>query len=204
MGREREQKAQSFKLSLRDHKHIWSSCISSIFQPQGFANSGKGERGGGKFPTVGRGDRKLHWGEFFMGWWEPEEEWFSWFKPFSKLNSAFYEYWTSIKIKISMTCVFKEYKIKTKMVKKHWRHLKMFLLGCNLKIVIKWGDWLLVGGRESNGMELQAPPSWMPDDDNPLIFYVILYSLYFINFSCIYLSTFCTSLISQHSTTIAP
>ena len=143
LGREREQKAQAFKLSLRDHKHIWSSCISSIFQPQGFANSGKGERGGGggKFPTVGRGDWKLHWGDFFMGWWEPEEEWFSRFKPFSKLKSAFYEYWTSIKIKISMTCMFKEYKIKTKMVKKHWRHLKMmFLLGCNLKIVFKWGE----------------------------------------------------------------
>ena len=37
------------------------------------------------------------------------------FKPFSKLILAVCEYLTSIKIKIKMTCVSKEYEIKTKM-----------------------------------------------------------------------------------------
>ena len=35
-------------------------------------------------------------------------------KFFSKLKTAFYEYSTSIKIKIGMICVLKEYDIKTK------------------------------------------------------------------------------------------
>ena len=36
-----------------------------------------------------------------------------------------------------MTCVSKEYKIKTKMVQEQWLQLKMmFSLGCNLEIVI--------------------------------------------------------------------
>ena len=60
-------------------------------------------RGGG-----GRGD-------FVTRWWEPAE-WFWWFKAFSKLKTAFCEYWTSIKIKINVTCVPKEYETKTKMV----------------------------------------------------------------------------------------
>ena len=61
---------------------------------------------------------------FFTGWWEPKEKWFWQFKPFSKLKTTFYEYWTSIKIKISMTCVWKEYEIKTKMVQAQCLHLK--------------------------------------------------------------------------------
>ena len=48
---------------------------------------------------------------FFTGWREPEEEWFWRFEPFSKLETAFSEYWASIKIKINMTCVSKEYEI---------------------------------------------------------------------------------------------
>ena len=48
-----------------------------------------------------------------------------------------------------MTCVWKEYEIKTKMVQE-WLQLKMlFLLGYNLKIFIYGGvgveNWLLVG-----------------------------------------------------------
>ena len=72
------------------------------------------------------------------------EEWFWPFEPFSKLKAAFCEYWTSIKIKIRMTCVYREYEIKTKMVQEQWLHLWMkFLLVYNMKIVIKWG-WPLV------------------------------------------------------------
>ena len=59
------------------------------------------------------------------------------FEPFSKLKTAFREYWTSVKIKINMTWVSKEYKIKIKMEQEQWLPLKMlFLLGYNLKKVV--------------------------------------------------------------------
>ena len=48
----------------------------------------------------GRGNLSFWW-----GWWEPEEGWFSYSEPFSNLKTAFCEYWTLIKIKISMNCV---------------------------------------------------------------------------------------------------
>ena len=73
-----------------------------------------------------------------------EEKWFWQFEPFSKLKTAFCEYWTSDKIKISVTSVSKEYEVKAKMVQEQWLQLKMtFLLGYNLKKVY------LVGGGES-------------------------------------------------------
>ena len=43
----------------------------------------------------------------FIGCWKSEEEWFWPFKPFSNLKTTFCEYWTSIKIKISMTCMYR-------------------------------------------------------------------------------------------------
>ena len=52
----------------------------------------------------------------------------------------------SIKIKISITCVSKEYEIKIKMVQEQWRKLKMtFLLGYNLKIWREGGGFFQVG-----------------------------------------------------------
>ena len=57
------------------------------------------------------------------------------------LKTAFCEYWTSIKMKINMTCVSKEYEIKTKMEQEQWLQLKMlFLLGYNMKIVAQWRE----------------------------------------------------------------
>ena len=54
---------------------------------------------------------------------------------FWKLSTAFWEYQTLTEMKISMTCVSKEYEIKTKMEQERWLQLKMlFLLGYNLKI----------------------------------------------------------------------
>ena len=84
---------------------------------------------------------------------------------FLKVKTAFSEYLTSIKTKINMTFVFKEYEIKTKMEQEQWLQLKiLFLLGYNLEIVVQcvcvcvcvcvcggeWGgrdgeNWLLVG-----------------------------------------------------------
>ena len=39
-------------------------------------------------------------------------------------------------MKVSITCVYKEYNVKIKMVQKQLLQLKMFLLGYNMKIVI--------------------------------------------------------------------
>ena len=72
---------------------------------------------------------------------------------FSTLKTAFCEYWTSIKIKISTTCVSKEYGMKTKMVHEQWLQLKMkFLVGYNLTIVTKWGGLTFgrKGGADKN------------------------------------------------------
>ena len=94
---------------------------------------------GGETPPVGKGESEilLEWGGFFTGWWEAEEKWFWPFKHFSKLKTAFCEYWTKIKIKISITSVYKDYEIKTKLVQEEWLQLKMkFLLGYNMKIII--------------------------------------------------------------------
>ena len=77
-------------------------------------NSGKRWWEGCK--SGGGGIRNIAGGNFFAGWWEPGEEWFWRFEPFSKLKTVFCKYWTSIKIKISMTCVSKKYEIKTTMV----------------------------------------------------------------------------------------
>ena len=101
------------------------------------------------------------WGDFFTRWWESEEEWFWRFKNFSKLKTAFCEYWTSIKIKISLTCVSKEYEIKTKLVQEQWLQQKnyavIFLLGYWVELTFRgegikiwWGKTmiskLLAGG----------------------------------------------------------
>ena len=85
----------------------------------------------------GEGNQNFHWGDFFTGWREPEEEWFWRFEPLTKLKTSIFEYWTSVKIKINMTDVSKEYEIKTKMEQEQWLQLKLlFLLGCNLKVVV--------------------------------------------------------------------
>ena len=91
------------------------------------------------FPEFVSKSSKHCWGDFFTRWWEPEQEWFWQSKKFLKLKTAFCEYWTSIKIKISMICVSKDYEIKTKMVQEQWLQLKMtflFFIGLN---------WLLAG-----------------------------------------------------------
>ena len=77
------------------------------------------------------------------------------FEPFSKLKTAC-EYWTSIKMKISITCVSKEYEIKTKMEQQQWLQLKMlFLLGYNLKIVAYWGEnWHFWGEKAGRGIKI--------------------------------------------------
>ena len=101
---------------------------------QGFPNNSK-EWVKGKFPPSAR-DFLLR-GESLLAGGNQRRSDFDQLKPFSKLKIAFCEYWTSIKAKISVTCLFKEYETKTKMVYEQWLQLKMlFLLGYNLEIVI--------------------------------------------------------------------
>ena len=92
------------------------------------------------FPNVGKG-----WGEseilleggIFYWVKRTQGEVILTIRTFFKLKTAFCEYWASIKIKINMTCLYKEYEIKTKMEQEQWIQLKtLFLLGYNLKIVV--------------------------------------------------------------------
>ena len=76
----------------------------------------------------GRGDGEFTWGDFSTGWWESDKEWFWPLEPFSKLSTTFCKYWTLIKIKISMACVYQEYGGKIKMVQKQWLQLKIKIL----------------------------------------------------------------------------
>ena len=55
-------------------------------------------------------------GNFFMNWWESDEEWFWSRKTFSKLKTTFHRYWTSIEIIICMTCMYRVLKKKKKKV----------------------------------------------------------------------------------------
>ena len=70
-----------------------------------------------------RGDGKFAWRDFFIGWWESDKEWFWPIEPFSKLKTIFFKYWTLIKIKVSMTCLYKEDKVK--IAQELWLQLKM-------------------------------------------------------------------------------
>ena len=44
---------------------------------------------------------------------------------FLPLKTTLCKFWTSIKIKISMTCVYREYEVKIKMVQQQWLQLKV-------------------------------------------------------------------------------
>ena len=85
-------------------------------------------------------------GFFFTIWWEPEGGSF-----YKLLKTTFCEYWTSIKIRISMICVSKDYEIKTKMVQEQWLQLKMsflFFYWIELTFVGRgeWANFWLVRG----------------------------------------------------------
>ena len=103
------------RISTEKYFMIRYSLEITYVNVQVFPNSTK--RWVGKSPQVGGWNWKLYCvgGNIFTRWREPEQEWFWWFELFSKLKTAFCENWTSIKIKTNMTCVSKEYEIKTKM-----------------------------------------------------------------------------------------
>ena len=86
----------------------------------------------------GGGNRKFYFREEFFYWVKRTRgEVILTIRTIFKLKTAFCEYWTSIKIKFNMTCLYKEYELKTKMEQEQWLQLKtLFLLGYNLKIVV--------------------------------------------------------------------
>ena len=88
--------------------------------------------------------KKFRWGVFFywvVGIWG-RVNFTIW--TFSRVKTTFCKYWTSIKIKITMTWVCKENEDKIKMVEEEWLQLKiqvlLDLLNYNMKIVIWWGE----------------------------------------------------------------
>ena len=94
-------------------------------------------RGGGISSSEGVGNfvgREFFYQVNGTEWSAPEEVLFWPFKLFSKLKKIFCKYWLSVKIKISITCVYKEYEVKIKMVQGQWLQLKMKFF--NMKIVI--------------------------------------------------------------------
>ena len=114
------------------HIFIFYRLFQIAVESRGMRGRGGGGGGGRNENFGGEGRRGG-----FNGRWEPEKECFWSFEPFPKLKTAFYEYWTSIEIKSSITYVSKEYKIKTKMVHEQWLQLKvLILLGYNSKTFI--------------------------------------------------------------------
>ena len=74
------------------------------------------------------------------------------------MKTAFCEYWTSINIKISITCVYKEHEIKTKMVQEQWLQIKMKLTWKMLfsarEINLWWEEKKFGGGSLMRGIFL--------------------------------------------------
>ena len=116
--------------------HIWYSM-------QGFPNSVK--RWG---RSLSERNGTFCW-VFFIGCWESKEEWVWTFLLFLKLKTTFYRYWTLIKSKISVTCVYKEYEVKTKIVQEQWIQLNMkFSFFQGRREELYWGTVFLNEGRE--------------------------------------------------------
>ena len=122
---------------------------------EGFPNSVEGGGNGWR-------ESKILLRRFFGGWWETGE-WFWRFKAFSKLKTVFCEYWTSIKSKISMTCVYKQYEMVQKQLNCYLVGVDPF--GGKIKISLgestgrggnfsRWGRW-----KNFRLMEGYLPPS---------------------------------------------
>ena len=100
---------------------------------QGFPNSEKkfGGRGGKSSPPV-RGIGKFCWGGFFYRMVRTWGGVILTILTFFKAKTPFCEYWTSIKIKISMTCVSEE----------QWGQLKMaFFIGLHVTAYLQWVEY---------------------------------------------------------------
>ena len=82
--------------------------------------------------------------------WEILQGDFLWpFEFFSKLKTTFCKYWTYIKIKVSMTCMYQVYWTKIEMVQQVWQLKTKFFFSYNNEIVIQWEGIKFFVGRES-------------------------------------------------------
>ena len=82
-------------------------------------------------------------------------------RAFFKAKNSFLRILNINKIKFSMTCLSKEYEIKTKLEQEQWLQLKLtFLLVYNLKIVIQWGELTFGGGEVYWGERRQSFSRW--------------------------------------------
>ena len=98
---------------------------------------------------LGGGDGNFAWRIRFTWWWKPEK-WFWPFEPFSRPKTTFCKYWTFIKIKIGLTCVYNEYEVKIKKVKVQWLQPKIKFLVCyNINFWLVGGDSSHPTSRES-------------------------------------------------------
>ena len=89
-------------------------------------------------------------GNFFIKWWESGKKWFWLLEPLSNLKTTFCKYWTLIKIKSSITCLYKGYKVKMKMAQEEWLQLKIKILyGYNIKLLFKGANKLLMWGNKN-------------------------------------------------------
>ena len=95
---------------------------------------------------LSRGIGNVAWGMFSMsGGSLPRSNLNIW--TFLKLKTRFFKYWISIKIKISLTCMYKDYKFEIKMVQEQWLQLKMkSFWRSDMKIDISTGDGGSRGG----------------------------------------------------------
>ena len=142
-----------------------------------------------------------------MGTWE---EIILTIQTFFKAKDNILYYWTSVKIKISMTCVYEDYKVKIKMVQKQLLQLKLkFLLDYNMKIVgdsrrdinITQGCFFQVGRNKQifgcrrgflspfpskENTATEATDFWLENKvlHNSLCFFIILLALSYICFTC--------------------
>ena len=147
-------------------------CVHVCVYIQGFPNIGHGGVGGW-------GGRILLGGDFCTRWGEPEEGWFWWFEPFSKLKTAFYKFWTSVKSKLAWS-VCQEYEIKTNMIQEQWLQLKVMWGGIdfwwwrrNENLVVVVGGDLLGGGEWANFFGAGRNSSHPPSRENPDIYIYI-------------------------------
>ena len=140
-------------ISISFYLFVFIAIISIFSYPVGCCRTvkvGRGEKYSEHFENFAAGN-------FFTGWWKPEEESFLQFEPSSKLKTAFCEYWTSIKIKLTMTCV----KLKQKWYRSN---------DCSWKWRFYWvitGNFSRCVGRWTHFWLVESDSPHLPSRENP-------------------------------------
>ena len=129
-------------------------------------------------------------GNFFVSWWEFDQEWFRPSQPLLKLKITLCKYWAPIKIKMSITCVSNGYSKKRNFYRViTW---KMLFIGENKNLVGKSlleRVFFVVGGKVNfqlvRGISLIPPPigkTFTRTISKYIILYIIYYNkLYYLH-----------------------